>query len=171
MDRLRTVAWTLGFVSLALTPAMARADWPASPLTNVPVCTAAGTQDVSSLIGDGLGGMIVVWSDSRSGNDDIYAQRLDAAGVPLWTANGVALCVAADEQSYPEAIPDGAGGAIVAWHDYRNGGTADIYVQRIDATGATLWTLSGEPLCTAGGSQLFPKVVSDGAEGAVVVWI
>src|SRR5439155_17681183 len=110
MDRLGRLAWALALVWLALRPPLARANWPASPLVNVPVCTVAGDQTATALVGDGLGGMIAVWQDSRSGDDDIYAQRLNAAGVALWTPNGVLVCMAGGEQLYPQAIPDGGGG-------------------------------------------------------------
>jgi hypothetical protein len=137
---------------------------------NLPVCTAAGSQAVSAVIRDGHGGTIVLWEDSRSGEGDIYAQRLNAAGVALWMQNGVPVCVSGGEQGDAVAIPDGTGGAIVVWQDFRNGSSSDIYAQRVDANGATLWTLGGVALCTATGFQVFPAVVSDGAGGAVVVW-
>ena len=170
MARPRALAWALSFVSLASWTTTAGADWPVSPLANVPVCTAAGGQSVHALVGDGLGGVIAVWQDSRSGDDDIYAQRLSAAGVARWAPNGVSVSVAGGEQVYPQAVPDGAGGAIIVWEDFRNGGTSDVYAQRIDASGAMQWTPGGVALCTAAAFQLFPLVVSDGAGGAVVVW-
>ena len=61
---------------------------------------------------------------------DIYAQRVNAAGSPQWTADGVALCTAANDQRDPTIVSDGAGGAIVTWDDRRNGGY-DIYAQHV----------------------------------------
>ena len=46
----------------------------------VAICTASGIQLWPQLIPDGSGGAIIAWCDDRSGNDDIYAQRVDAAG-------------------------------------------------------------------------------------------
>src|SRR5436309_2527783 len=44
------------------------------------------------MVSDGSGGLVLTWSDYRVVNaSDIYAQRLDAAGVPQWTTNGVPL--------------------------------------------------------------------------------
>ena len=40
-------------------------------------------------------------------------QRLNANGVPQWAANGVALCTALGDQTDPNLISDGQGGAIV----------------------------------------------------------
>jgi hypothetical protein len=92
-------------------------------------------------------------------------RRVDAAGIPQWTANGVALCTVAREQSGPAIVTDGAGGAIVAWQDTR-GGNYDIYVQRVNASGVPQWTADGVALCTAINSQLSAALVSDAALGS-----
>ena len=114
----------------------AMAAWPHDPNNgNLPVCTAANNQISPMIVPDGAGGAIVTWHDYRSGsNYDVYAQRVSVAGVPLWTTDGVALSTAAADQLFPAIVPDGAGGAIVAWQDYRNG-TPDIYAQRVDRFG------------------------------------
>ena len=137
----------------------------------VAVCTAAGDQDAPTIVSDGAGGAVVTWQDARSGsNNDIYAQRLNAAGVPQWTANGVALCTAANDQVGPTIDTDGAGGAIVTWQDFRSGTNNDIYAQRVNAVGVPQWTANGVALCTAANYQNSPTIVSDGAGGAIVSW-
>jgi DNA-binding beta-propeller fold protein YncE len=136
----------------------------------------AGEQFNPTIASDDAGGAIITWRDSRSRtNTDIYAQRIDATGAPRWTADGVALCTAAGDQFDPAVVADGAHGAIVAWADYRGGAGADLYVRRIDAGGAPLWTADGVPLCTAPGEQYAPSpdgqgIVPDGAGGAVTAW-
>ena len=77
----------------------AQAAWPSDPTVNVPVCTAANTQQNPRSCSDGAGGAIIAWFDYRSdGSGDIYAQRIGRDGVPLWTANGVAVCTATGGQ-------------------------------------------------------------------------
>ena len=122
---------------LAAAPRPATAAWPHDPTVNVPLCTATGGQQDSAIVSDGTGGAIVIWSDCRGGggNIDIYAQRISAAGAVQWTVNGAALCTTIGEQGLPTIVSDGAGGAIVAWHDYRSGATPDIYAQRVDEWG------------------------------------
>ncbi len=159
-----------GLLSLALLrPNPAAAAWPSDPLVNVPLCTASGDQTTPTVISDEAGGAIITWADNRSGNRDMYAQRISADGVPQWTADGVALCTASGDQSNPVITPDGTGGAIVTWHDIR-GGNYDIYAQRISAAGAVQWTADGVALCAAGGHQTFPAIATDGAGGAIVSW-
>ena len=110
------------------------------------------------------------WDDHRSGNYDIYAQRVNASGIGQWTTNGVALCTATGDQISPTIASDGAGGAIVAWHDNR-GGYSNIYAQRVNGLGAVQWTIDGIAICTATGGQVGPLIASDGASGAIITWI
>ena len=55
----------------------------------VTICDVPGHQTVPSVARDGAGGAFVVWQDNRSGQPDIYAQRIDSNGVVQWLGNGV----------------------------------------------------------------------------------
>jgi hypothetical protein len=134
------------------------------------VCTNGGDQTNVSVISDGTGGAICTWYDTRAGNDDIYAQRLNATGYPLWVSNGLAVCSAADDQLYPKLVSDAAAGAIITWYDYRSGTNFDIYAQRVTAEGAVQWSANGAAVCTYAGDQANPTIVSDAAGGAIIVW-
>ncbi|MDQ7799614.1 MAG: T9SS type A sorting domain-containing protein [Candidatus Edwardsbacteria bacterium] len=135
------------------------------------LCTAAGDQYDPTIVSDGWGGAVVTWCDYRSGtNYDIYAQRVSSAGAAQWTANGVALCTAAESQDSPTIVSDGWGGAIITWSDFRNGTNYDIYAQRVNSAGAAQWTADGAALCTAAGNQYYPTIVSDGWGGAIIPW-
>jgi len=151
----------------------ARAEWPHDPLTNVPLCTADGSQGELAIVSDGAGGAIAAWQDYRSGGLDIYAQRVLASGEPdpAWPVNGLAVCTAGGSQQLPVVAADGAGGAIVAWFDYRNGND-DIYAQHVLASGEPdpSWPANGLAVCTTVGTQQLPVIAPDGAGGAVVVW-
>jgi hypothetical protein len=123
---------------------------------------------------DGAGGAIVTWDEFPSDANEVHVQRVDAAGVPQWTTGGVLLCAAASHQYHPQIVPDGAGGAIVAWSDSRasnNASLADIYAQRVNASGVAQWTITdGVPLCADPSLQSGVEMASDGAGGAVVTW-
>jgi hypothetical protein len=146
---------------------------PAWPLDGRALCTATGTQDAPAIATDGAGGAIVTWQDQRSGTSDIYAQHVLASGVAdaAWPADGLALCAAANSQNFPMIVPDGAGGAIVTWHDGRSG-TLDIYAQHALASGTVdpAWPVDGRALSTATNTQTNPAITADGAGGAIVTW-
>jgi FlgD Ig-like domain len=135
------------------------------------VCNAPNNQSQATLIGDGAGGAIIAWQDERvtSGTTDIYAQRLNNAGVAQWTANGQVVCNAANLQANPFLLSDGNQGVIVAWLDSR-GASQDVYAQRITGPGNMLWLGNGIPICAAAGVQYFVQMISDGAGGAIMTW-
>ncbi|MBI3365431.1 MAG: T9SS type A sorting domain-containing protein [Ignavibacteriae bacterium] len=142
-------------------------------LDGVPVSTAANLQAAPQIVSDGAGGAIIAWQDRRSGiynSDDIYAQRIDGSGNVLWTADGVPISTAANNQEARQAVSDGAGGAIIMWLDGRRFAELDIYAQRIDASGAVQWTLDGVPISVAANNQWPSDIVSDGAGGAIITW-
>ncbi len=100
----------------------------------IPICVAANYQYQSGLVPHGEGGVIVVWDDLRSGDFEAYAQSVDPYGAIRWTVNGIQASGADGSHYQPKAVPDGAGGAIVVWEDYRSA-YPDIYAQRIDMDG------------------------------------
>ncbi len=139
--------------------------------TGLLVCGASGSQLAPAVVSDAAGGVFIAWTDYRNGNDDIFAQRVNGTGFFLWTTNGVAVCTASGGQSGVGMVADGASGAILAWHDQRNGGTGyDIYAQRLHSSGLTLWSSNGVAVCTATGDQEFPAIVGDGGTGAILAW-
>ena len=136
----------------------------------VPLCSATGAQTELAAISDGWGGAIVAWKDARGGNADVYAQRVNATGLPVWTLDGVAVSAAADLQETPVLATDGSFGAIVAWEDRRTGDW-NVYAQRVAAaSGAAQWAANGVAVCAATGDQTVPNLVSDGGSGAIVTW-
>ncbi len=190
----------------------------------VPVCTAADYQQYLDITTDGSSGAIITWQDFRSGDNDIYAQKINFMGSCTWTNNGnavindtgnqatpsiisdmnggaiiawtdgitstrdiraermlsdgtrawdpdvgVAVCTADETQMTPYMVSDGAGGAIIAWMDYRTG-NADIYAQHIDFAGGTDWPTDGIYICYDAGLQNYHQIVSDGCGGAIILW-
>ncbi len=156
---------------------------------SVQVCTAPGLRALASVVSDGSDGALIAFSDARnSGTDpvtgfdnaDIYAQRLSASGSRLWTDTGRVVCNLPFNQYTLEAwesvrsmVSDGAGGMIVAYHDWHNGNQAGdfFFAQRLDASGNRLWPADGVPLSTeAVQSREYLVLESNGAQGIVACW-
>jgi FlgD Ig-like domain len=156
-------------VFLFLLSSVSYAQWQPN---GVVISASTNYQTTQAIASDGAGGAIVTWHDFRSGTSyDIFAQRIDASGAVLWTADGVPISTEVANQAIPSIISDGAGGAIIAWSDDRTCCfNTDIYAQRIDASGAVLWTPNGVAICTVTKDQIRPELVSDGAGGAIIVW-
>lgn len=137
----------------------------------IPVCNAVSDQYAPRLVSDAAGGAIIAWYDNRAGNYDIYAQRINASGVVQWTTDGVAICTATGNQNAHQLLADGSGGAFIVWCDGRTSGpNADIYGQRINASGVVQWTANGSVICNAASLQNIPQLTTDGGTGFFVTW-
>lgn len=97
----------------------------------IAVCDAAGDQLNPNIISDKAGGAILVWQDGRSGEFDVYSQRISKLGIPQWQAQGEPVCTAVGDQFSPKNIPDNKGGSIYVWEDKRGGVSKDIYAHHL----------------------------------------
>lgn len=144
---------------------------PAWPSGAIALAASSGNQDFHTTIADTSGGAIVVWCDDANGYHGVQAQRVSSGGALSWGNAGVRLCTLAAEQYGPAAVTDQAGGVIAAWEDYRAGGEADIYAQRVTAAGQVAWDSLGVPVCVASGHQFDVALASDHAGGALATWV
>ena len=129
-----------------------------------------GTAVFPRMVADGQGNVLIAWQDDRGLGYDIYVQRIDAiTGQIDWAFNGVGACTEAFGQTLCDVTTDGSGGAVVAWQDLRNG-LPDVYSQRVNAAGSTVWDTGGMPVCTAAQNQINPRLVHDGSGGSIVAW-
>ena len=122
---------------------------------------------------DNLGGVIGVQKIAKE--DSISAQRVDSEGNILWQRGGVQAFVGPAEE--PQVTSDGSGGAIIAYRrmipseEHKHGySDSDIYAQRIDAKGNILWGPDGVPICVGPSHPDSPRIVDDGAGGAIIIW-
>ena len=120
---------------------------------------------------DGAGGAIIAWECNSGPELGVHAQRVDSLGVVMWTSGSTRICTG---DGYDAAIvSDGAGGAIVAWEDYRTQEPflmPDIHAQRLTANGGPRWQAGGIEVCTAFDRQDNPVLTTDDAGGAIVCW-
>ena len=90
-----------------------------------------------------------------------------------WVEDGTPVCTEAYSQNGASACSDGAGGAIIAWIDRRDGlawGTHDVYAQRVYPDGTLAWAPAGVAVCDVPEEQSSVRVVSDGYGGAIIIW-
>jgi hypothetical protein len=159
-----------------------------------------------TLISDGLGGAIFTWYESTHIDHEdpdyfspvtFYARRINADGELMWD-DGVLI---GDSNrhgvDFPAVVPDGSGGAIFVWNDYKPFYKAlheDILrIKKFDAGGRSLWGSEGIPITAstsyheltedeiaAGIKGTYARswptysgqftAVNDGAGGAIVIW-
>jgi hypothetical protein len=160
------------FAAAAL-PSVAQGQW---VVDGTPVCSASGVQLRTGIVSDGNGGAVVFWVDGRDLRRDLYAHRVMSEGkiAPGWPQNGVFLATGLGEAWSPVGTSDGSGGAIIVWEDAQDFSAThhNIFAQRVTGDGAVApgWPAGGLPVCTAPGDQRAPRIISDGAGGAIVTW-
>lgn len=170
--------WPVSYIYAQRVNSNGQTLWSASD--GVRVNTAMGDQVLPQIVSDDAGGAIIVWQDRQNDNGDIYAQRIDSSGAIQWGESGVAISVATNIQFEPQIVSDGSGGAIIVWSDARNipegeplhleDSDWNIYAQRINHSGEVQWVENGVEVTTAGALQQRPRMVSDGAGGAIITW-
>jgi len=158
----------LVFIGLTITVLAAQYDWRDNGL---PVRQGVHIEWQRSADSGADGNLIFVWSDTRNGGRDVFIQKVNSEGQPLWADNGVIVVNSVGRQEDPIAISDGNGGSYVVWIDYRNEPEdGDVYGQYVNADGEIMWGLDGVPLTIVPGKQLELNASSDGNGGAFVIW-
>lgn len=147
------------------------------------VASSKWSEKRPTLVSDGAGGAIVIFeayalSGEYAGDIDIRAQRISGDGKLLWNGGERSSAVSSGKNAEraPVAIPDGLGGAIVAFEtEAREGeyvGDSEIAAQRISSDGNLLWN-SGESstlVASSKWSEKRPALISDGSGGAIIVF-
>ncbi|GAI95903.1 unnamed protein product, partial [marine sediment metagenome] len=161
-----------------------------------------------TLIADGMGGAIITWKDRSHITDDrddpayydpipVYSQRISSDGELLWGENTATGITGRTGITFPGVVPDGTGGAIFAWNDYKtvSRGVHDDFLrlQKLSPDGLPLWGDDGvlitassprrpltEDEIASGAKGTFTRslptydgkhdIVSDGSGGVVVFW-
>jgi hypothetical protein len=138
-------------------------------------------------------GYIIVWEDHRNGfnNVDLYAQKYDKQGHPLWTAGGVPVALGPDAQQiappsnadyryYSHACTDSSGGFYIAWQDNNQANTgvtnkARVCVQHIRSDGSMVFPAIGYVIAEGGAADSYqfgsPQLIADGNKGFFIGYI
>lgn len=164
-----TRAVVLAGAALALASSVATAAW--SP-AGFPFSTANGEQSGLRAVTDGRGGFIAAWIDTNGGTPRIFGQRVDSTGATQWGASGVTVSSTFSGISDLTAASDGQSGVLLAWIGDRAAGKKNVFVQRLNASGAAQWTANGllvDPT-SVDTLQGAPAIDSDGSGGAIVAW-
>src|SRR5262249_41070891 len=121
---------------------------PGWPANGARATDSSSPEGAAVLSPDGAGGTFLA---CLRGDKTVVAQHLTADGSIAvgWPSDGIVL-TATPSTTPLSLIPDGVGGVVVAWRDFRRGGLAkdstfDIYGQRLTAAGAIAlgWAANG----------------------------
>lgn len=89
-----------------------------------------------------------------------------------WQEHGIPINVDPNSLSQISIINDGHDGVIMTWIDGRYNGS--IFAQKVSSDGRVLWNANGVAVCTVSAllqaSYFAPKIIADGAGGAIIAW-
>jgi hypothetical protein len=154
--------------------------WSGDPQAYKVVSATTLVEGPPAVISDGAGGAIVAyqatWAQGpRSGQVDLFAQRIDASGVGLWNQGAPVPIASSDwSEGQPQLVADGAGGVIAVFEQAPPAAhlskDQDLYAQRIGPDGALLWHEGQQSAVLSATTHLerAPSVASDGMGGVVV---
>ena len=86
---------------------------------------------------DGKGGAILTWQDNRTGENEVYVQRVDSQGQLLWGTNGLRVASILSPKEFPQITNTSDGNFTVVWKENRTG-TWDIFAQKFNLLGTKL---------------------------------
>ena len=130
---------------------------------------------------DGTGGILLCWlySESLFSEFFLYVQRISPGGEKVWSSDNVQIAVDALGilVGCPFGmVPDGSGGAVVAWED----GSSPIVVKlhKITPDGTLCWGVAEGGIevakvlssPTVSGGHSLEDITTDGAGGAIVAF-
>ena len=105
----------------------------------------------------------IAWEDSRSGDKQIYMQKIDQSGNPLWAADGIDVVTGPGDVTSPRLANDGGTGVYLVWNDL-----GMIKAKLIDAAGADVWS-SNTSVSNSASNNEGIKVIET-TDGIIVVW-
>jgi hypothetical protein len=115
------------------------------------------------------GGAIYVWSDTKLGERDLWAQKVDATGVMVW-GDPVLIDGKPDRQEDPVITRTSDNNFIIAWIDFSQDLDGDVYAQKINTAGELLWPEGGKAVCVGNGMQLGINMEADQNGGVFIIW-
>jgi hypothetical protein len=120
---------------------------------------------------------IFFWHDKRTGDFNIYAQKLNSEGEPEWVENGIQVSGFESTKTifFSGIAPALPSGAIIIWSDRRigEGGlffTDGLFGQPLDSDGNRLWGDDDIAISTRNVRHNTHKIIPDCAGGAIVCW-
>ena len=116
------------------------------------------------------GPLYFVWQDSRLGNFDIFAQKIDVNGSKIWADDiKINSDVSSGSRERPVIAEDFQGKFYIVWEDTRNGNT-DIYMQKIDSDGNKLINFDTRINTVSANEQGNPDIYINKDGNLVISW-
>ncbi len=116
--------------------------------------------------------VVVSWTNEFEKLKEVFIQRFDMNGNPLWIKNGKKIINIVGNQFGQRLIYDNKGGVIIAWIDKKdNDSYANLYIQKVDLKGNFIWNPEGVKISSSQKLQKsYLNLVSDNEGGAIAIF-
>jgi hypothetical protein len=116
--------------------------------------------------------VVVCWTNEFEKRKDVFIQRFDVRGNPLWEKNGKQILSIKGNQFGQKIIYNQSCGIITAWIDKRdNNSPANLFIQKIDTSGNLQWDSLGVMISSSKQTEKsYLNLVYDGEGGAIAVF-
>lgn len=168
------IGWTSGGGALRLQ----RLDGSGAPLwgdDGIAITPPTGVFFIGGLISSGDGSVIVSGQAQLSFQSrQLWAQKFDAAGTPLWGDDPVAVWDgtggALQFGYFPAPIPDHTGGAVFAWYAVSGVAGSQVYVQHVRADGTPAFATNGLEVAMTARPRFAPDALLYDSGEIYVAW-
>jgi hypothetical protein len=135
---------------------------------DIPVATGYGYDETSPVVASNGSVYLVAWSDSRASNSHIYATRISDSGVVL---DGTGVAVSSATLEFNPVIASNGTDFFIAWLDFRNPGSRDVYGTRVTASGS-ISVVDSSGLAVSTSSTIQENYLAVGSNGTdyLVAW-
>lgn len=134
----------------------------------VAVATQQGNQQPMTLVTDGAGGAVLLYTMNEFGGD-WQIQRIASNGTQAWANDGLSLPVGDNYYISPSLAADGLGNTIYATFTVNPDFTSSIRAQKLNAAGVAQWAEPGTLVGSFVPSSA-PAVVSSTAGSVIIGW-
>ncbi|MDZ4183247.1 MAG: hypothetical protein U1B83_10280, partial [Candidatus Cloacimonadaceae bacterium] len=110
---------------------------------------------------------ILLWEDTRGGDQDIWAQKINASGQTLW-AEPLPIAMKPGRQTIVGVVPSSDNNFILLWEDGEYNMPNTLWIQKFTSNGQTLWPEMGIPVTSESAYYYKSKLVANTVGGAYV---
>lgn len=134
-----------------------------------PVSVTDNSLNVITFTGGNSGSDVYLAYQVLKKEKSIYLQMMNYKGKLLWGKNGRVCSNRKGSQSNPQMIA-GDNSLILSWTN-ENINDRDIYIQKYNRNGKSVWQENGVPVIKMKGDQFGQKIISDDHNGAIISWL
>lgn len=160
------------FLLICFVPLFAFTQWSDDPNQNTKIADTIGSQVVPIVVTNSMGETYVSWySEFDNLNYDVYLQKLDKNGIPLWDEGGLLI---SDHETMTwvtryDMVLDNEENVILVNQDNRTG-TSNVFAYKISPNGDFLWGANGLQLSNTTGFDPAPQVTVANNNDLIFLW-